>query len=161
MKKRMLIAVAVLLAFITNVRGGELTTAMTPVFDNYEALRAELAGDSTITLAENATRLKQAAVAAVAKADGETKKDLESLAASATKLLAATDLNGAREAFGEVSRHLLAVVAAAPNLAEGRFVFACPMAKPYGKWVQSEKKLANPYMGGKMLACGMPSKWSE
>lgn len=33
-------------------------------------------------------------------------------------------------------------------------LFNCPMAKPYGKWLQTESEISNPYMGRSMPRCG-------
>ena len=70
-------------------------------------------------------------------------------------------LDQARNAFGEMSRHLIAAIAAEPDLAVGRFVFECEMAKGYPKWVQASETVANPYMGAAMPTCGVKSDWSE
>ncbi len=69
-------------------------------------------------------------------------------------MLGESDLVKARAAFGELSRAVVAVVAADPSLQPGRFLFQCPMAKGYQRWVQLEEKMANPYMGKRMLECG-------
>ena len=82
-------------------------------------------------------------------------------AADALAKLPAEDLAALREQFGEVSKELVTIIAQTPALQEGRHVFTCPMAKGYQKWVQREAKMANPYMGKKMLECGSASDWKS
>ncbi len=41
-----------------------------------------------------------------------------------------------------------------PSLRSGRFLFLCPMASGYKKWVQTTPTLNNPYWGKRMLTCG-------
>jgi len=36
-------------------------------------------------------------------------------------------------------------------------VMTCPMVED-GRWLQDNEKVANPYMGQRMPACGMPEK---
>ena len=100
--------------------------------------------------------------AAATGANGDAKKHLEGLAV-ASKALAegASDIDEARKGFGEVSRHVVALVASDAALKKGRHVFECSMAQGYGKWVQTEPDKKNPYMGKKMLACGSESDWSD
>ena len=65
-----------------------------------------------------------------------------------------------RAAFGGVSRGLISALAERKDMQERLHVFECPMAKGFGKWVQRDEKLQNPYMGKAMLACGGASDWS-
>ena len=74
-----------------------------------------------------------------------------SLAKPATAIAKAKDIKVAREHFLHLSH-------AAIKLAEkrkGYVVMVCPMVKD-GEWLQTDKKVKNPYMGKKMLACGAP-----
>jgi hypothetical protein len=88
------------------------------------------------------------------------KHHLEALAAAAEALpQAGEELGAVRQKFANVSQHLVGVIAAEPSLAEGRYVFECPMVEGYQKWVQAKNEIANPYMGSAMLDCGMVSKW--
>ncbi|MGM0578853.1 MAG: hypothetical protein ACQEXJ_24230 [Myxococcota bacterium] len=111
----------------------------------YDAVRAALADDDLDAARAAAGKLAEAAKGA---------KGLEGLASDAATVKAAGDLKEARQGFGQASRHLLAWLAEHPDAAEGVYAFQCPMAKPYGKWVQLEREMANPYMGKKMLHCG-------
>jgi len=125
-------------------------------FAKYEALRAALARDAVGEARPGAEALGAAARSAATAGKPEQKAQWEALAAAADAMraLPPTDNDGVRKGFGEVSRALVAVLAADPSLAEGLHVFKCPMAQGYQKWVQSDSKLANPYMGTQMLTCG-------
>ncbi len=124
--------------------------SLTQALDRYEALRSKLAAD------DGAVQDDANALATAAK---EAKRDALALAASALAKLPAEDLAALRKQFGEVSKEIVALVAEMPALQEGRHVFVCPMAQGYQKWVQREEKMANPYMGKKMLECGSASEW--
>jgi hypothetical protein len=126
------------------------------VFAKYEAMRAALARDAVSEAPAGAEALAAAARAAAPASKPEQKAQWDALgaAADALKVLPASDADGVRKGFGEVSRALVAVLAADAALAEGLHVFKCPMAQGYQKWVQPDSKLANPYMGTQMLTCG-------
>ena len=81
---------------------------------------------------------------------------LEDLSSAADRLARVErgDLDAAREAFGELSRALIALLSEDPSLQEGRYVYECPMVDGYKKWVQVSEGTSNPYMGRKMLECG-------
>ena len=73
------------------------------------------------------------------------------------KIITARDLNEARTAFVEVSAELITVIDHVGTTG-GTTLFTahCPMAFG-GKgadWVQGDKKVMNPYFGGKMPHCG-------
>jgi Cu(I)/Ag(I) efflux system membrane fusion protein len=124
------------------------TSAYDGVLGAYEKVRAQLAADAGSSLAA-----RQLAVEA-------DKAKLPELSASAQKLSEAATLDAARAEFADVSKHVVALIAAHPDLARGRHVFECPMVKGhYNKWVQVSDDLANPYMGKAMLACGGESTW--
>jgi hypothetical protein len=128
------------------------------VLTRYESIRAALADDNGAAIAAHLGPLR-AAVAALS-ADkgagaGDLQKGLDGLAAAAApKEGAAVDLKAARLAFGELSRGLVALVAADAALQAGRFLFECPMARGYQRWVQTTPQMKNPYMGKRMLECG-------
>ena len=75
------------------------------------------------------------------------------LAKHATALQKSTSLESARDHFKAVSDEAI-------KLAEGKdgyHVMTCPMVEG-GDWLQTSEKVANPYMGKKMPACGMKKK---
>ena len=111
--------------------------------EHYAPIRAALAKDSTDGLKEHAEKLAKSKDKEVAKA--------------AEALAKAADLVAARAAFGDVSKALIAEVEKASKAGEdvGKVtVFECPMAKPYGRWIQSDDDMGNPYYGASMLKCG-------
>lgn len=136
--------------------------ALEPVLAAYEKVRDDLAQDALSAVAADAGALANAAREAAPKApslEAQTKK----LAKAADTLAGtpAADEAAVRKRFGEVSRHVVAIVTAEPALRQGRHLFECPMAEGYQKWVQTDEKLANPYMGTKMPECGQPSQWQS
>ena len=115
----------------------------------YERARMLLADDQMTGLADAARAIEKSATSA----------SFPAVASAAAKLATTTEIEAAREQFGEVSRALVAVIANDKTLAKGQHIFECPMVKGYKKWVQPSDEMANPYMGKKMLACGGESSW--
>ncbi|MFZ5481987.1 MAG: hypothetical protein ACOZNI_34825 [Myxococcota bacterium] len=126
----------------------------------YERVRVALVSDSLDGVAEAAREIGVRARMAKASAPPSLQATLEGLAREADALARATDLGAARTAFGETSRKVVELGAAAPELTEGRYVYVCPMRQPYGKWVQTSLTLENPYMGSSMPGCGARSPWT-
>ncbi len=126
----------------------------------YEAIRAELARDQT-NVRGRALELAGAATLAHDAAPEALRPPLQDLSASAQTLATLTteDKKEVRKAFGEVSRAVVALLAAEPSLQPGRHLYECPMAEGYKKWVQVDEKIANPYMGSQMLECGAEAKY--
>lgn len=116
-----------------------------PLLDAYDAVRAKLADDQLP--GDTAASLAQQATAAGADA----------VHAAATQLQTIQDIEAARKQFGEVSRALIERLRSAPP--EGVYLYECPMAQGYGKWLQKQQPMANPYMGKRMLECGASSEW--
>ncbi len=129
----------------------------------YEKIRAILADDKTKDLAASAEELSKSSAAAAAQGSAESKKHFEALSKTASDLKekSAAGIDEARLAYGEVSRHLVALLTADPSLRKGLHVFECPMAAGYKKWVQKDAKISNPYMGKKMPRCGGESEWAS
>lgn len=83
-------------------------------------------------------------------------------AAAARALAAAADLATARAAYGELMRALVAVASADARLTADLHVFSCPMrTEGFGKWVQTDPTLDNPYQGGAMPGCGVETSWTS
>jgi Cu(I)/Ag(I) efflux system membrane fusion protein len=129
----------------------------------YEALRAALADDNAVVGTADLEALRTAVAALVAeKAAGAADLDKGVAGLTAAMTAATKDAAGAlvvdtkavRLAFGELSRGVVAVVAADNALQTGRFLFECPMARGYQRWVQTAPAMMNPYMGKRMLDCG-------
>lgn len=124
-----------------------------PVVDAYDGVRAALANDDLAAATSAAKALESAAKAA----------SLNALASSAEALgkVGTDDADALRLAFGHVSEALIAKLADDDALRGSLHVFECPMAKGFGKWVQRDKELKNPYMGKAMLTCGSESEWKS
>lgn len=128
----------------------------------YESLRKALAGDDLAAAQASAKQVAEAATAATKTAAPTQTAGLEALAAAATaeSKLPTSDATEVRKQFGEVSKHLITLLISDTKLQQGRYVFECPMAPGYRKWVQTETQVSNPYMGKRMLECGSPSQWT-
>ncbi len=135
-------------------------TVVAEVLGGYEGIRAKLAADDG-AIAEDAKALAAAASTAASNA-GDLGPKLEAIGVASTGLAEtpADDIDAVRKQYGEVSKALVDLLTTDPALQQGKFLFECPMAKGYQKWVQNEEKMANPYMGTKMLECGSKSDWS-
>jgi hypothetical protein len=131
------------------------------VFNRYEEARALLAADQTEGLAAAAEAIGQSANAAKADVNEGAAAHLGMAADEAVKLAAASDLEQARLAFGEVSRHLVQAAVADASLATGRVALHCPMAKGYQHWIQTSEAVSNPYLGTAMLDCGSAEKFED
>jgi hypothetical protein len=144
--------------------------AVRAALDRYELARSLLALDAPESLAgvaEAATQLAsdlRTAHGAWPASDVALVAELDEAATASAGLgehAAAGDVAASRVAFGEVSRHLLPVVAADARLRDGRFVFECPMTKTFPRWLQSSENVSNPYMGAGMASCGARAAWPE
>ena len=123
----------------------------------YERVRAQLAADELKGAQDAARELDTSAQSAASSAPSNL--HFSAIAGAAAKLAASPDIKAARASFGEVSQHVVALLASDKSLAEGHHVFECPMVAGYNKWVQPSQDLQNPYMGKRMLTCGGASSW--
>ncbi|MCF6312686.1 MAG: DUF3347 domain-containing protein [Verrucomicrobiales bacterium] len=104
-----------------------------------------------------ATALSKDDLAAAKKAAAKIPEHDEdsSLAKSAEALSTAKDIEAARKEFQTLSKNAIKI----SKGREGFIVMHCPMVKGGGgDWLQTNKTVANPYMGSKMLNCGGPKK---
>jgi len=113
------------------------------LFKPYDAIATALVADD----------LEAAKVAASQLSAHATEAEQPKLAKQAKALADATDLPAAREAFLPLSNHAIQLL----GQSEGMIVMTCPMVED-GRWLQDDEKVANPYMGQRMPACGMPEK---
>jgi hypothetical protein len=156
-----IVALAILPSFActsANARAAQPVAAATldsakaeTMLGDYEVLRAALAAD----------KLDQAPALAVKLAASAKAAKQKQIAGAASSIKAGQSGDDLRRAFGEISKSLVALLVAHPNLAAKRHIFECSMAQGYQKWVQTRAELENPYMGGRMLRCGSASKWSH
>jgi hypothetical protein len=132
-----------------------------PLLDTYEKLRAALAADDVATALTTAQPLADAGKAASAIATDVNKAHWATVADMAGKLAAQKpDLKGARVVFADISKAVVSALVADPALRQGRFIFECPMAPNYKRWVQTTSSLRNPYWGSEMLECGSQVDWA-
>jgi hypothetical protein len=126
----------------------------------YERVRSQLANDEVVSAVDFAS-LAEAARTASGAYSGESKGHVDQIASSSDSAASKSGkgIAEARDAFGEVSKHLIALISAEPELASGHHVFECPMAKGYPKWVQQSEAVSNPYLGQEMATCGVASEW--
>jgi hypothetical protein len=127
----------------------------------YEAAREDLANDKSDGLAKAAEEIEAGAKKAGEGAPENLKPSFDRLGAASAKLKAdaGKKIDNARMTFGEVSEAMVALLSLEPVLAQGRYVFECPMTDTYKKWVQVDDQIKNPYMGSRMLGCGVTSTW--
>ncbi|MCB9637251.1 MAG: DUF3347 domain-containing protein [Sandaracinus sp.] len=128
---------------------------ITAALSAYERVRAALVADRG-DVASAAREIASQAHGARGAAPSALRAHLDGIATEANELAAspATDLPRLRREFGDVSRHVVALLTAEASLARGLHVFECPMAEGYGRWVQPSADISNPYMGTRMPACG-------
>ena len=129
---------------------GKLQTALSA----YEQIRELLAGDTLEGVDPHAEALAATLREAAEETEGDVADVLRSAAEAAQGVKNEDDIEVARRVFGDLSKFLVALAEADPRLAEGRFVFECPMAEGFNKWIQTTHEMENPYMGSRMLACG-------
>ena len=144
----------------SNVGAQAPSEAAVSVLDAYESIRADLASDEQ-PAASRYGELASAARRAANDYEGRAHESLIELANAAEAAAGEppTGLPDARLQFGNMSEPLIAFLSPQPELAEGRFVFECPMAKGYRKWVQTSEAVSNPYMGTEMASCGTATAW--
>jgi hypothetical protein len=128
---------------------------------SYEEIRASLAKDDIAATTATAAALEKSARSASGAASGHAKQHWTRLADAAKQLheMPKKEEEAVRKAFGDVSEALVTLLTADRELAAGLHLFECPMAQGYKKWVQSDPKISNPYMGTRMLTCGSEGSW--
>ena len=126
-------------------QNGALTQSVKSVFDNYLKIESALANESGVGIGFNAS-----AIANAVRSD--SMKMLPLKVAKQAEILARTrNLSSAREAFKPLSKSLIHYLAD-HNITSAYVEVYCPMVK--ASWIQKDKKINNPYMGGSMRSCG-------
>lgn len=129
----------------------------------YEHIRLLLAADTIDGLGAHADEL--AALLRGAREYGlptgsPVSQQLQEATAIADQLREASSIEQARSYFGELSAHLIAVVAEQPELRAGWHLFSCPMVEePNNRWLQPSDEIENPFMGQAMSGCGSVASW--
>ncbi len=131
------------------------------VLSSYETVRAELSRDEIDKTTTSAGALERAAGDAGAVAPPKLQPALAKLGEAAKRLkdMPKTDNDAVRREFGQVSEALVQLLSAEPSLRSRRYLYECPMAQGYKKWVQTAETVSNPYMGQQMPRCGTASQW--
>lgn len=149
MKKIILtIAALTLMGAPSLVRAADSPALMQPVksvYDHYLKIQTALVNDSLKGVTDEAN--------AIAKTvQGDSMKMLpETVATEAETLAKASDLKSARAAFKPLSDSLIKYLA--DHNAKNAYVEVyCPMAR--ASWLQTNKDIANPYMGQDSPTCG-------
>ncbi len=130
----------------------------------YDAARASLAADRVDSVSAPAralaAELRAAAAAPSTALPPPVASQVASAVAGADALAAATSIDDARRAFGDVSLALVTLSLADPRLQDGWHRYTCPMTPGFGEWLQRGDPLENPYMGAAMLSCGSTEPWA-
>ncbi len=118
----------------------------------YEAVRAALAADDLAAVKKAASGIATTPkTPPVEPLTAEQKDRQEKFAALVKKIATADSIKTARVEFKALSKRAI-------HYAEGKegyFVANCPMVEGgEGDWVQTSKKISNPYFGKSMLTCG-------
>jgi Cu(I)/Ag(I) efflux system membrane fusion protein len=125
----------------------------------YGTIQTALSSDTTAGVDVAASAVAGAARVLESTATGPAKAQYGAIATEAANVASsASDLVKTRQAFGELSKAVLSLLVANPDLAKGRVVVECPMTSTYKKWLQTDEKVRNPYYGSTMLECGTVSK---
>lgn len=80
----------------------------------------------------------------------------QSIAAAATKITAASDLEAQRAAYSGMSKGMAELIKKEGLSGGELYVAFCPMAfnDKGASWISTSKEIRNPYFGEKMLGCG-------
>ncbi|MDP3073785.1 MAG: DUF3347 domain-containing protein [Opitutaceae bacterium] len=118
----------------------------------YEAVRAALAADDLAATKKAAAAIPTQPKTPLKEPLTEEQQDRQAKFAGLVKKIATADsLKTARAEFKALSKRAI-------HYAEGKegyFVANCPMVEGgEGDWVQTSKKISNPYFGKSMLTCG-------
>jgi membrane fusion protein, copper/silver efflux system len=83
--------------------------------------------------------------------------NVKELHAAAEGIMEAEDIKGQRIVFEDLSNHFYEATIEIPFLDEKAYWQYCPMAfnNKGAAWLSTEKQIANPYFGDKMLRCGV------
>lgn len=123
--------------------------------DPYFAIQKGLAGDDLKAAQAGASSFLEAMKNA--PHEDEAKEESADLSTPAHAISEASNIKAARKAFLDLSHEMIPLVQhVGTTNSTNLFVAHCPMAFNHqgGDWIQSDKKVANPYYGATMLRCG-------
>jgi len=147
--KKLAVLLALALASITfttvQAHDDHNATPLQASLDQYFKIQAALAADSLKGVPE--------AAAALATAAKDAKGAVpEAAVLQAEALAKANDIKTARSAFKPLSATLIAALSDRNEKSGHYYEAFCPMAN--ASWLQTDKKITNPYYGKSMLTCG-------
>ena len=157
--KSLLCLVLTLLALGASVayahdKSAPLTDAQKLFLGQYESVRVALAADDLAAAKKAAQAIVASAPAEAPAKEGEAKHTGGYMDAAKT-LSTAGSLESARDAFKTVSKRAVHFAGSQ----KGFYHAHCPMVpNEEGDWVQTTKKISNPYMGKAMATCGSIEK---
>lgn len=146
MKMTVMLAAAALLTVsgACAAENAALTGPVKGVYSHYLEIQSSLAKDSMAGIAGNAAAITKAV-------QNDASVMPAAIGVQAENLAKAPDLKAARAAFKPLSDSLIQYLS--DHHAKSAYVEVyCPMAK--ASWLQSNKKVSNPYMGQDMSDCG-------
>lgn len=153
---RLILALASSALFLATARAHDKSV---PLNDEQKAFLAQYEAVRVALAADDLAATKKAAASVVTESKTPPKEPLTDeqkerqgkFAATVKSIQTADSLKTARAAFKALSKR-------AVHYAEGKegyFVANCPMVEGgEGDWVQTTKKISNPYFGKAMLTCG-------
>jgi Cu(I)/Ag(I) efflux system membrane fusion protein len=121
----------------------------------YLNIQSQLASDSVDSVPAELKIIRDAAGALQNEADGQALKTQSAAVAKAADFRVAGS-EQTRKLFVELSNSVIELVntqSPSDQAVEQLFVAQCPMVEN-GRWLQTSRKVTNPYMGSQMLQCG-------
>jgi hypothetical protein len=132
-------------SFIVLLLLGGLAAVPAPAAENQLALLPLYEEVARAFCADDLTAAKAAARILATEA---VRLHHDGIAGSAAAVAGADGIAAARASFKALSTPTIALA----QHAKGYFLLTCPMAQ--ADWMQSTRKVANPYLGRDMLSCG-------
>ena len=147
----------------------EIKKEMDNIMDAYFVLQASLANDSLQGLGKQIEIIKESVQRAMKTSfedvQREKAQDISKYIKDFTTILDSfkpdSNIGQVRIIFGDLSKHIIDYLKDYSD-SESRdkelYIFSCPMAPGYRKWLQKDHEINNPYMGKAMLRCGSPAE---
>jgi len=137
---------------------------MNTVLDRYFAIQASLADDALKDLNVQIDAIRESVQKAIEISEdikGEISRNiyiyLDDLKTILESFQPDSDIAEMRDFFGALSKHIIEYQKHYTASRDREpYIFSCPMAPGYGKWLQKDPEIKNPYMGKAMLGCGSP-----
>ncbi|MGZ5254714.1 MAG: DUF3347 domain-containing protein [Flavitalea sp.] len=134
----------------------EVATNVSPVLKN-DQLNAVYQHYVHLTTALTNADVAEAKVAANAiEAGAKEISEASSIASSAAKITAQSNIEEQRKIYSTLSNDMIALIKKEGMQSGEIYVDFCPMAlnDAGANWISNKKEISNPYFGDKMLKCG-------